>query len=182
MSDNAADSPLSTVSNVVGLFTFTLGLLTLVVTFLSITHSAEKEMGDIDGKLKARKDHIQHIKVYFDRLEREAHRDWEGSSIRGNFLMTLDTIKQHHRTATAELQKNSKSHHWWWYYRPDVMGAVEAMETQFQHLNTIQLTFLLITTRSQEDNISEIEATLNKVKRELRKLSDSSSTTTSSSR
>ncbi|KAK3339054.1 hypothetical protein B0H65DRAFT_288758 [Neurospora tetraspora] len=173
MSDDKGDSPLSTLSNVVGLLTFTLGLLTLVVTFLSITHSADREIEDIQEKLQARECHISQIEDHFNKLENEAHSDWEGSKIRSNFLMTLNKIKDYHLKATVELEKNSKKHHWWWYNRPDVMGAVAAIETQFQHLNTIQLTFLLITTRSQEDNINEIEATLNKVKQALRKLSDS---------
>lgn len=119
MSDDKGDSPLSTLSNVVGLLTFTLGLLTLVVTFLSITHSADREIEDIQEKLQARECHISQIEDHFNKLENEAHSDWEGSKIRSNFLMTLNKIKDYHLKATVELEKNSKKHHWWWYNRPD---------------------------------------------------------------
>ncbi|KAL0472584.1 hypothetical protein QR685DRAFT_522424 [Neurospora intermedia] len=144
MSDDQGDSPLSTISNVVGLLTFTLGFLTLVVTFLCITHSAEREIEDIREKLQARESHIREIEYHFKKLDREAHSDWEGSQSKIDFLMTLRKIKDHHRKATTALDVNSKKHYWWWYNRPDVMGAVAAIETQFQHLNTIQLTFLLM--------------------------------------
>ncbi|KAK1780209.1 hypothetical protein QBC45DRAFT_114404 [Copromyces sp. CBS 386.78] len=173
MSDDKGDSPLSTLSNVVGLFTFTLGLLTLVVTFLSITHSADREIKDIEDKLEARESHIRQIEDHFKKLNKEAHPDLEGSLIQINLQTTLDKIKNHRQQAADALETNRKKHHWWWYNRPDVMSDVEAMETQFQHLNTIQLTFLLIITRSQQDNIDAVEVSINDLKRELRKRSDS---------
>lgn len=173
MSEDQGDSPLSTLSNVVGLLTFTLGLLTLVVTFLSIKHSAGREIENMREKLQARESHIREIEHHFKKLDREAHSDWEGSQIKIDFLITLEKIKHHHQKATDALDINSKKHYWWWYNRPDVMGAVAAIETQFQHLNTIQLTFLLITTRTQQDHIDGLEASFGEVKRELRNRSDS---------
>ncbi|KHE85862.1 hypothetical protein GE21DRAFT_1348241 [Neurospora crassa] len=119
MSDDQGDSPLSTISNVVGLLTFALGLLTLVVTFLSTTHSAEREIEDIREKLQARENHIREIEYHFEKLDREAHSDWEGSQSKIDFLMTLEKIKQHHQKARNALDTYSKKHYWWWYNRPD---------------------------------------------------------------
>ena len=134
MSDDNGDSPLSTVSNVVSLFTFTLGLLTLIVTFLSITHSAEREIEDISEKLEARASHISQIEDHFKRLEAEAQSDWEGSPLRGNFLKTLNKIKGYHTKATTELETSSKKHHWWWYYRPDGNYLLSSQTNQGAHV------------------------------------------------
>lgn len=173
MPDDGSDSPLSTASNVLGLLTFSLGFLTLVVTFLSITHSAEREIKDLTEKLRARRRHINQIEGHFQKLYKEAHSDLEGSQIKSDLWETIGKINSYLEQATAELEKNGERHHWWWYNRPDIMGTVTTIETQFQHLNTIQLTFLLITARSQQDNIDALEVNINDVKREIKKRSAS---------
>ncbi|KAK3399914.1 hypothetical protein B0T20DRAFT_172711 [Sordaria brevicollis] len=168
MPDNDGDSPLSTASNILSLLTFTLGFITLVVTFLSIAHSADREVKDLNAKLTARATHISQIEDHFQKLYKEAHSDLEGSEIKKGLWATIESIKGHLEQAQAELEKNGSKHYLWWYNRPDIMGTVDAIETQFQHLNTLQLTFLLITTRSQQDDIASVEARIIEVKREIR--------------
>lgn len=119
MSDDKGDSPLSTLSNVVGLFTFTLGLLTLIVTFLSVKHGAEREVKDIREKLAARESHIKQIKSHFKKLDIEANADLEGSPMKTDLQKTLNQIEFWCQQATSALEKNSNKHHWWWYNRPD---------------------------------------------------------------
>ena len=142
------DSLLSSIANYLGILTFALGLFLSTFAFLVTVRSADKEVDALIGSLESTGRYIEQTKAFFQAMNYEADLDLTGMGIlpssatrsiedtHSRILGSLRETKLHISQLPTRVE--------WWYRAKDVQADMSKLDSERQHLHSVQLTLLLM--------------------------------------
>ncbi|CEF72025.1 hypothetical protein FGSG_11692 [Fusarium graminearum PH-1] len=145
---DCGDSPLSTTGNILGILTFALGLFLSTFAFMVAVRSAETEIDDLIESLESTGRYIDQMTRFFATMNHEA--DLE---ITGMGLLPSNATKSISDTQTKLLQDLEETKKTisqlptrvdWWYRAKDVEAKLSKLDSERQHLHSVQLALLLM--------------------------------------
>ncbi|CAG1990976.1 unnamed protein product [Fusarium graminearum] len=145
---DCGDSPLSTTGNILGILTFALGLFLSTVAFMVAVRSAETEIDDLIESLKSTGRYIDQMTRFFASMGREADPEMTGmgllpsdatESISNTQTKLLDELEETKKTI-SELPTRVD----WWYRAQDVKAKLSKLDSERQHLHSVQLALLVM--------------------------------------
>lgn len=149
------DSPLSVVSNILGVLTFALGVFAYIAAFIAVTRGATKDMRDTEDVLKATQRQVEQIKRFLEVLQNRGDPDLDvmkalvGESLQDfveaqaemdEFLLGFKVAGDGHRVKLAGESMGSRFR--WWYHEKDKEAGMAKLRGYQQHFAAVQLTFL----------------------------------------
>lgn len=152
------DSPLSVVSNILGILTFALGVFAYIAAFIAVTRSATKDIRDTEDVLKAVRRQIDQIARFMELLQNRSDPDLQvmkalvGESLQdfveaeaemGRFVLRFKTgAPAADGGEVMVADKSLASRFLWWYYERDKDAGMAKLRGYQQHFAAVQLTFL----------------------------------------
>ena len=145
---NCDDSLLSVIANVLGIFTFALGVVAYMVAFTAVTRGAAEGIEDTKAALDRTSDQFEQTRLFFERLQNESVPEVEmleklmRDSINGlagvklEAGVVLDKFSAEKRGTSRGLVIPSRLK--WWYYEKDVEAAMAKLRELQQHIVAVQ--------------------------------------------
>ena len=150
MSQCCPDSHLSTTGNVIGIFTFALGVFAYCITYVVVTHGATSEMEDFSTNLRIAKDQILKLLEHFSNLQLQADPDVvDDTTIKSALNALIEPLRDLcNQVESIKDQSSSSSLHiwrhlYWVYKRGEIVGKM-AMIVNHQALLSVSLFIFLV--------------------------------------
>ncbi|KAK7409140.1 hypothetical protein QQX98_008690 [Neonectria punicea] len=148
------DSPLSSAANYLSILTFALGLFLSTFAFLVAVRSAEKELDALIGSLESTGRYIEQTRSFFATLNHEADLDLTSMGLLPpNATASMEKTQSRMLKNFKETKKNISqlpTRVEWWYRAKDVEADLSKLDSERQHLHSVQLALLLLKMKKLE--------------------------------